>query len=478
MSSKQSGSQEQESKLAVVIMAADRGARLKSRRAKALHQVGGRPMIAHVVAAASRVVESADVYVVVGPQADLVQKALTGTGVHFIEQAEHSGTSHAVLSAMSRLADYRNVLMLSGDMPLIRPETIMQLRDAHRSHDAAMTVLTAVREDPKGYRRVLRHSPQSVEVDAIVDEAELKPGEESIHEVSAGAYAFKTSALQTHLGYLAASHPDIELCLSDMARNLRLAGRHVAATPAESAIEISGIHTLSELAAVDAALRAATANRLMAAGVTIFRPETCVIDADVEVEADTVIEPFVQLLGRTRIGAESHIRSYAVIENCTVGNRVIIRQSCVLAESSIADGAEIGPFARMRPGCEIGEDVHIGNFVEIKKSKLHKGVKAGHLAYLGDSEIGAKTNIGAGVITCNYDGAQKHLTRIGEGVFVGSDSTLVAPLTVEDGAYIGAGSCITKNVPAGSLAVGRAHQIIKEGWAAARRARNKERERS
>jgi bifunctional UDP-N-acetylglucosamine pyrophosphorylase/glucosamine-1-phosphate N-acetyltransferase len=211
----------------------------------------------------------------------------------------------------------------------------------------------------------------------------------------------------------------------------------------------------------------------MAAGVTIFRPDTCVIDAEVEVEPDTIIEPFVQLLGRTKIGSECHIRSYSVIENCTLGNRVVIRQSCILAESSIADAAEIGPFARMRPGCEIGEESHIGNFVEIKKSRLGRGVKAGHLAYLGNAEIGARTNIGAGVITCNYDGVHKHTTRIGEGVFVGSDSTLVAPVTLEEGAYIGAGSCITKDVPSGALAVGRAHQVTKEGWANARRARQK-----
>jgi bifunctional UDP-N-acetylglucosamine pyrophosphorylase/glucosamine-1-phosphate N-acetyltransferase len=223
-------------------------------------------------------------------------------------------------------------------------------------------------------------------------------------------------------------------------------------------------------------MRATTASRLMAAGVTIFRPDTCVIDAGVEVEADAIIEPFVQLLGRTKIGAETRVRSFSVIENCTVGERVIIRQSCVLADSSVGDGADIGPFARLRPGSEIGEDVHIGNFVEVKKSKLHAGVKAGHLAYLGDSEIGAGTNIGAGVITCNYDGVHKHATRIGKGVFVGSDSTLVAPIAIDDGAYIGAGSCITKDVPAGALAVGRGRQVTKEGWAEARRARRKAQE--
>ena len=222
--------------------------------------------------------------------------------------------------------------------------------------------------------------------------------------------------------------------------------------------------------------RIAAADRLMAQGVTIHRPETCVIDPGVEVASDTVIEPFVQLLGRTRIGSECLLRSYSVIENCILGNRVLIRQSCVLADSAIADDAKIGPFAHLRPGCEIGEEAHVGNFVEVKKSRLGKGVKASHLTYLGDAEIGEGTNIGAGVITCNYDGVNKHRTRIGKNAFVGSDSTLVAPLIVEDGAFIGAGSCITRDVPAGSLAVSRARQVTREGWAAARRERQKKQE--
>jgi bifunctional UDP-N-acetylglucosamine pyrophosphorylase/glucosamine-1-phosphate N-acetyltransferase len=205
-------------------------------------------------------------------------------------------------------------------------------------------------------------------------------------------------------------------------------------------------------------------------GAIIQQPATCVIDPEVEMAADVVIEPYVQLLGRTKIGAGSRIRSFTVIENCTLGRDVLVRQSCVLTDSAIADGARIGPFAHLRPGCEIGEDVHVGNFVEIKKSKLYKGVKAGHLTYLGDAEVGERTNIGAGTITCNYDGVNKHATRIGKDAFIGSDSTLVAPVTVGDGAYIGAGSCITKDVPSDSLAVSRARQIVKEGWAAARRA--------
>ena len=227
---------------------------------------------------------------------------------------------------------------------------------------------------------------------------------------------------------------------------------------------------------LDAKMNAANAARLMAAGVTIFRPETCVIDSGVEVAPDTVIEPFVQLRGRTRIGADSRIRSYSVIENCTVGNDVLIRQACVLAESTVADGARIGPFAHLRPGTEIGQDAHMGNFVETKKTRLGKGAKANHLTYLGDSDVGDGANIGAGTITCNYDGVNKHVTRIGKGVFVGSDTTLVAPVTVADGAYIGAGSCITKDVPAGALAVARGRQVTKEGWATAKKARREKTE--
>lgn len=230
--------------------------------------------------------------------------------------------------------------------------------------------------------------------------------------------------------------------------------------------------TIAELVAEDARLKEDAARKLIASGVTIYRPETCVIDPCVQVASGTVIEPFVQLLGNTRVGAECLIRSYTVVENCTIGDKVLVRQSCILTDSTIKDGAKIGPFAHLRPESEIGEDAHVGNFVEIKKARLGKGAKANHLTYLGDAEIGAGSNIGAGVITCNYDGVNKHRTRIGEKSFIGSDSTLVAPIEVGDGAYIGAGSCITKDVPAGSLAVGRSRQITKEGWAEARRARN------
>jgi len=222
----------------------------------------------------------------------------------------------------------------------------------------------------------------------------------------------------------------------------------------------------SQLAAQQAAVA-----RLVAAGVTVDRPGSCVIDPEVKVGPGTIIEPFAQLLGRTRVGSDCRIRSFSVIENCTLGDRVQILQSCVLEDSTIADGARIGPFTHMRPGNEVGENAHVGNFVELKKSRLGKGAKANHLTYLGDADIGEAANIGAGTITCNYDGVNKHVTRIGKGAFVGSDSALVAPVTVGDGAYIGAGSCITKDVPADALAVSRSRQVNLEGWAQTRRAK-------
>jgi bifunctional UDP-N-acetylglucosamine pyrophosphorylase / glucosamine-1-phosphate N-acetyltransferase len=474
--SKQQTGGQADSKLAVVIMAAGKGTRLKSRRPKVLHEIGGKPLLSHVIAAASRIVAPADIHVVIGHQAERVREAVAATGVGFVEQAEQRGTGHAIQCAREAIADYENILVLSGDVPLIHPETIAQVWSFHQAEQAAMTILTAAPENPTGYGRVLRRSPGSPEVEAIVEQKALTPEQRSIREINSGIYAFKTAPLLEHLGKLTTSNAHSELYLTDMAGLLCAAGERVVAVQATDAAEVLGANTIAELVALDATLRAATATRLMAAGVTIFRPDTCVIDAEVEVEADTVIEPFVQLLGRTRIGADCHIRSYSVIENCAVGSQVLIRQGCVLTESTVADGAKIGPFAHLRPGSEIGEEAHVGNFVETKKARLGKGAKANHLTYLGDAEIGAKTNIGAGVITCNYDGEHKHTTRIGEGVFVGSDSTLVAPVTIEDGAYIGAGSCITEDVPAGALAMGRARQVTKEGWVAARRNQKKAQE--
>lgn len=461
------------SKLAVVIMAAGKGTRLKSGRPKVLHQIGGKPLLGHVIAAACQVVVPGDIYVVIGHQAERVKAAVADTGVHFIEQADQRGTGHAIQCAQVAIAGYEHILVLSGDVPLIQAKTIEQLWRFHQAERAAMTLLTAIPADPTGYGRVLRKSKDSPEVEAIVEQKALTAEQLALREINSGIYAFKTKTLLAHLDKLAANNAHGELYLTDMAGILSAAGERVVAIQTAEAAEVLGANTIAELVALDATLRAVTASRLMAAGVTIFRPETCMIDAQVEVAADTVIEPFVQLLGSTRIGSDCLIRSYSVLENCTLGDSVLIRQSCVLAESTIGDGAKIGPFAHLRPGSEIGEEAHVGNFVETKKARLGKGAKANHLTYLGDAEIGEGTNIGAGVITCNYDGVQKHTTTIGKGVFVGSDSTLVAPVTVEDGSYIGAGSCITKDVPAGSLAVARAQQVVKPGWATARRSRRK-----
>jgi bifunctional UDP-N-acetylglucosamine pyrophosphorylase/glucosamine-1-phosphate N-acetyltransferase len=430
--------QEPKTKLAVVIMAASDGSQLKSHRPKVLHEIGGEPLISHVIAATKHIVDAADIYVVVGHRAERVKAATGATGVRFIDQTDQRGIG----DAWEAIAGYENILVLPGDVPLIQPETIQQLWQFHQAEQAAMTVLS--------------------------------PDRGKVEVIDSGIYAFKTVPLLEHLGELTANNTRWELDLTEMAGLLNAAGERVIAfglAGAAAAGEALSANTIAQLATMDATLRAAAANRLMAAGVTIFRPETCVIDSGVEVAPDTVIEPFVQLLGSTRIGAECLIRSYSVVENCTLGNNVLVRQSCILAESTIDDGAKIGPFAHLRPGSKIGEDAHVGNFVETKKATLGKGAKANHLTYLGDAEVGAGSNIGAGVITCNYDGVNKHQTHIGEGVFVGSDSTLVAPINVKDGAYIGAGSCITKDVPAGALAVGRAHQVIKAGWVAVRRAR-------
>jgi bifunctional UDP-N-acetylglucosamine pyrophosphorylase / glucosamine-1-phosphate N-acetyltransferase len=454
--------------LAVVILAAGKGTRLKSKRPKVLHKIGGSPLLNHVIAAAAKIVPPGDIYVVVGHEAERVRAATASTGVRFIEQVEQRGTGHALQCAQSDIAGYENVLVLSGDVPLIRPETIAELVRFHEGERAAMTILTAEPADPTGYGRILRQE-RGPEVEAIVEQKALKPGQEKTREINSGIYAFCTAPLLVHLDKLRNDNAHRELYLTDMAAILRAAGERVVATRAAEAGEVMGANTIAELVALDASLRAATAARLMNQGVTIYRPETCMIDAEVEIGPDTIVEPFAQLLGKTRIGNECLIRSYTVIENSTIGDAVLVLQGCAIEESTVENGARIGPFAHLRPGSEIGEDAHVGNFVETKKTRLGRGAKANHLTYLGDAEIGENSNIGAGVITCNYDGVNKYRTNIGKGSFIGSDSTLVAPVSVGDGAYVGAGSCITKDVPDDALAVSRARQTTYHEWAAARR---------
>lgn len=461
-------------RLAVVIMAAGKGTRLRSRRPKVLHEVGGKALLSYVIDTSRELSGNDDIYAIVGHQADRVRDAVATTGVQFIAQKEQRGTGHAIQCAHDAISKYEHILVLSGDVPLIKAETLQRLMTLHLAEGAAMTILTAEPENPTGYGRIVRRSMELPAVEAIVEQKALTAEQQSIREINSGIYAFKVAPLLEHLDKLTSDNSQGEFYLTDMAAVLNAAGEKVVALMAAEPIEVLGANTIAELVTMDASLRMATASRLMASGVTIFRPETCVIDAAVEIDPDTIIEPFVQLLGGTKIGGECRIRSYSVIEDCVLGNDVLVRQGCVMAESTVADGARIGPFAHLRPGSEIGPDAHVGNFVETKKAKLGKGAKANHLTYLGDAEVGAGSNIGAGVITCNYDGVNKHRTRIGQGAFVGSDSTLVAPIEIGDGSYIGAGSCITKDVPSGALAVGRSRQVTKEGWAAARRAREEE----
>ena len=456
-------------RFAVAILAAGKGTRLKSRYPKVLHHVGGKSLLAHVVAAAARICPAKDVYAIVGHDAERVQEAMAGSGIGFVLQKEQRGTGHALMVAEDVLKQYDHVLVLSGDAPLISPQTIEKLRDSHLQQGAAMTLLTAVLERPQGYGRIIFRN-NSREVEAIIEEKSLSSSQRSLPEVNAGFYAFATRPLFEHIRHLGTDNKHHEYYLTDLAAILAKAGEKVVALQAPNSHEILGCNTRQELAEVDAELRMKKCLELMESGVSIYQPQTCVLDCDVTVGPDTVIEPFVQLLGHTRIGAECRIRSYSVIINCELGDGVLIRNGCVMDESRIGAHAVLGPYTHLRPGCHIAEGAHMGNFVEGKKLKLGKGSKAQHLTYLGDTEVGEGVNVGAGTITCNYDGFGKYPTVIGDRAFIGSDATLVAPVKIGKGAYIGAASCITEDVPEDALAIARGRQVNKEGWAGKKRA--------
>ena len=452
-------------------MAAGKGTRLKSKLPKVLHQAGGKTLVAHVIAAAAQVVAAKDIFVIVGHEAQRVRDAVAASGVSFIVQTEQRGTGHALMVAREALSGFDQVIVLSGDAPMIMPETIRGLKNFHLRQRAAMTLLSADLANPAGYGRVVRQSSRSAEVKAIVEDKAASAPQRHIREINAGFYVFSAGDLYGHIEKLSTANPHGEYYLTDMAAALRKAGRKVVACKTEDADEVMGGNTRAELAEIDARMRLEKCRRVMDAGVTVFHPSTCVLDVDVEIGQDTVIEPFVQLLGNTRIGMGCRIRSYSVIQDSEIGDNVLVRTGCVMEGAQIAAGAMIGPYSHLRPGSEIGEGAHVGNFVETKKMKLGKGSKANHLTYLGDAEIGAGVNIGAGTITCNYDGVNKHKTVIEDGVFVGSDSTLVAPVRIGKGAYVGAASCITDDVPQESLAIGRAKQVVKEGWVRQRAAK-------
>jgi len=454
-------------------MAAGKGTRLKSQLPKVLHEVGGKPLLAHVIAAAMCVVPPADIFAIIGHEADRVRAAVADTGIHFVLQSEQRGTGHALMVASEALAGYDHVIVLSGDAPQIAPQTIARLLNFHLDEQAAMTLLSADLDVPTGYGRVLRKNPRSAEVRAVVEEKSASAAQKKIHEINAGFYTFAVPQLFSNIEKLSTSNPHAEYYLTDMAEVLRKGDERVVAWKTKNPIEILGANTRAELSFIDRQMRMRKCEQLMSDGVTIFYPDTCVIDNDVEIAADTVLEPFVQILGRTRIGAGCRIRSYSVIQNSEIADGVLVRAGCILDEARVSANAILGPYSHLRPGSDIGESAHVGNFVETKKIKLGKGSKANHLTYLGDAEIGAGVNIGAGTITCNYDGVHKHTTVIEDGVFIGSDSTLVAPVRVGKGAYVAAASCITENVPEDALAVGRSRQIVKEGWARAKRTARK-----
>jgi bifunctional UDP-N-acetylglucosamine pyrophosphorylase/glucosamine-1-phosphate N-acetyltransferase len=459
-------------RFAIAILAAGKGTRLKSKLPKVLHQIAGRPLLGHVVRAASTVVAPADIFCIIGHEAARVRTEISPLGIQFIEQLEQRGTGHALMQCRQALAAYDHVLVLSGDVPLIRPETIAAVRDFHLARAAAMTILTAEPPDPFGYGRIVRRVQDgrtTDQVEAIVEQKQLSAEQSAIGEINSGIYAFKVAELFSRIDQLSTDNPHGEYYLTQIAGILERDGQPVLAVPAAHASEVLGVNTRRELAQLDAILRERKTRELMDSGVTIYKPETVLIDMDVSVGEDTIIEPFVQLLGETTIGQDCLIRSYSVLSNTRVGDQVRVNQGTLTEDAIIGQAAVLGPYARIRPGSDIGPEAHVGNFVETKKVKLGRGAKANHLTYLGDAEIGERTNIGAGTITCNYDGVNKNRTIIGSDAFIGSDATLIAPVHVGNGAYVAAASCITRDVPDDSLGITRPELKIKEGWASRKR---------
>jgi bifunctional UDP-N-acetylglucosamine pyrophosphorylase / glucosamine-1-phosphate N-acetyltransferase len=456
----------------VVILAAGLGTRMKSKRAKVLHRAGGLALIEHVVRAAETIAPQSNITVVVGHQADQVRALLGPSGVRFVEQTEQKGTGHALLACRDALkAEPGLVVVLYGDCPLLSSATLAELVRRQSSSRAAATLITTRLSDPTGYGRIV--FGETGDVRAIVEQKAATPAQLAIPFINSGIYCFRADLLWKHLVEIQPNNPAREYYLTDIVEIFGHAGYSVTAMEVDNPRELLGINTRVELAAVDRIFRERKAEQLMLAGVTIEKPETVNIDACVQIGEDSFIGPFAQILGRTSIGEQCSIGACSIVENSTLESNVEIAPFTSVADSHIESGVHIGPFARLRQGNRIGKDARIGNFVELKNTHMGAGAKANHLAYLGDSEIGDRSNVGAGTITCNYDGVNKHKTQIGSDAFVGSNSTLVAPVEIGDGSYIGAGSVVTHAVPPDALAVGRARQVVKEGWASARRKKNK-----
>lgn len=447
-----------------VILAAGKGTRMKSARAKVLHEALGVPLLEHVLRAV-QALELAPITLVVGHRAATVEAAFAGRGLDFVRQEPPLGTGHALQAARERLAAHpdRTLLVVNGDVPLLRAETLASLLKVHRDSRAAATLITVVLDEPGSYGRVLRGTDGQVR--AIVEAKDATPEERQVHEINAGIYAFDVTSLLEVLGGLQPQNAQGEYYLTDVIGLLRSAGRSVHALRTSDPKEAMGVNTLKELSEVSRILRKRRTDSLMDAGVILEDPESTHIGLDVVVEPDATIRPFTFLEGRTRVASGASVGPFARLRDAQVGPGAQILDHCVLRECVVEAGASVGPFAHIRPESRIGPRAKVGNFVELKKTDLGEGSKAPHLSYIGDATVGPGVNIGAGTITCNYDGSAKHATRIEAGAFVGSDTTLVAPVTVGEGAYIAAGSAITEDVPPHALALGRARQVIKEGWA-------------
>jgi bifunctional UDP-N-acetylglucosamine pyrophosphorylase / glucosamine-1-phosphate N-acetyltransferase len=450
------------SDLHVVILAAGKGTRMKSSLPKVLHSVAGRPMLEHVLRTAA-ILSPRTVTLIVGYLAESIRQALSDRpGLQLVVQEPQLGTGHALLQTapvLERLSG--TLLLLSADVPLLQARTLERVLDAHESSHAAATVLTAQVEWPYGYGRIVRVEGR---ISRIVEERDASPAERQIKEVNSGIYAFELEPLFPALRSLGTRNTQGEYYLPDLVRIYRRQHRVVETVTLERADEVRGINSRTELAEVNRIVRQSKNEELMAAGVTIEDPATTYVDPDVQIGPDTVIHPGVHLEGLTQVGAACEIHAGVRIVDSVLEDRVTIKNFCVIQQSRIASGAVVGPFAHLRPGSDVRLNAHVGNFVELKKTVLGAGSKANHLAYLGDATIGKDVNVGAGTITCNYDGVQKSPTVIEDGAFIGSDTQLIAPVTVGRGAYVAAGSSITEDVPAGSLAIGRGKQVNKAGW--------------
>lgn len=452
--------------VAIVVLAAGKGTRLKSALAKVLHRAGGRPLVEHVVRSAAPLGPRKTV-VIIGHQAEQVAVVVGPLGAQTVLQQPQNGTGHAMQVARRAIAGAKIAVVLPGDAPLVRTETLKAMIATHRNANAAATILSAVVADPSGYGRVVRKSETSV--GAIVEESQLAPEQREINEINSSIYCFTLDKLWPALAHVKPNNKHREIYLTDAIALLASNGETVLAQVAADSREVLGCNTRADLAEVDAIFRDRKRSALMSDGVTIQLPDSVLIDPEVSAGEDTVIEPGVQLLGKTKIGARCTIRSGSVLLDATLGDGVNVQPHTLIEDSRLDDGTTAGPFARLRPGTHLKAGARVGNFVETKKAVIGEGSKVPHLSYIGDAKLGSKTNIGAGTITCNYDGVHKHPTTIGNKVFIGSDSVLVAPVRIGDGAYVAAGSAITENIPADGLGIARGRQVNKTGWAAKKR---------